>query len=128
MAELYRITHEDCSIFLGGTLENSKWNEIVKPIRELLYVLPNKTVISLKNYEAYNHQIIKKNIILSQKSNVFGILLIAKRKNLVDCFSFNLKTEKINHYVSEYTKKFQPPFMTGWKIGNLSNNSSFSIL
>jgi len=124
---LYQIKYSDGTIFCGGDYNDSKWKEINKPIAEIIYNFQGKAVV-LKGYESYNHQFIIKNMLLSGRKKLFGILLIAKEKNIIHCFCFNPKNQKLDYYKTEYTKKFQSPQMTGWKMGVSSEKPSFTIL
>jgi hypothetical protein len=117
---------EDGSSFLGKNIEDSSWKNINKPIKEITYTLQNNTV-KLIGYEEYNHLIYRTKII-GIGSKIIGTLLIAKQKNVLHCFSFDCKKETIQHLLYPCTKKFQPPQMTGWKIGISSEKPSFTIL
>lgn len=123
---LYQILFEDNSTFIGGTIENSLWQNINKPIKEITYNLYGK-IITLKNFISYNHLVIKGSI-LGKGNSLIGTCLIAKDKNIIHVFYFQLKNKNFEHLIYTNTKKFQPPQMTGWKIGIASENPSFTIL
>jgi hypothetical protein len=123
---LYQIIFEDDSIFIGKNIENSSWKYIDKPIKEITYTLQNNTV-KLNGYEEYNHLIYRTRVI-GIGAKIIGTLLLAKQGNMLHCFSFDCKKETMKHLIYPCTKKFQPPQMTGWKIGISSEKPSFTIL
>lgn len=123
---LYQIIYSDGSSFIGANIENSNWPIINKPIKEIIYTLKNNT-IKLNGYELYNHLVYRAKQI-GVGSKIIGTLLIAKQQNILHCFSFDCKKETMKHLIYPYTKKFQPPQMTGWKIGIPSEKPSFTIL
>lgn len=53
---LYTIVFEDKSVFAGGNLEETKWQEIPdKKISSIFYSLPFGGVLLLSKYEKYYH-------------------------------------------------------------------------
>lgn len=126
---MYKIIFEDLSEFIGGDLENSKWNEIPnKPIKKIEYSLLEKTAI-LENYEAYNHLVERVEFILiNNKPRINKILLMAKKNNTVYIFIFDLFTKEIYSEVHEFGKEYYGNFTTGWKLGILHQNPTYKIL
>ena len=122
---LYTITYESGEIFEGGSLEDSKWNNIINPIKELIYFFPNKTLI-LKNYDSYNHLCFRKFNILTKNTEITSILLIAQHKKTVSYFSYNLRTKTLKQELKE--KSDENIKYAGWKDGIYNQTAHYQII
>jgi hypothetical protein len=127
MTELFRIVYEDCSIFLGGNLIDSKWNQINKPIKSLIYKFGNKTIY-MAGYQEYNHLITRQNIINTQQRRISGIFLMGNNKNKIQIIEINLIKNEIITYERIKGKEYNNALTSGWKIGIINQISQFNIL
>lgn len=101
---LYTIIFEDSSSFLGGDLNNTKWNEIPpKKIRSLFYCLPNGDCIGLSKYDKYFHMI---EAVVDLNGNNRG------QKKLEYAYIMGLKEEDVRVYRINLCDKEK-------KIGNI---------
>ena len=113
---MYKITFSDGEIWQGGSIENSKWNEMpIKPIQSLNYTLSNKIII-LENYEAYNH-LIERIYTLDGRQYTTKIILLAKKENNVFKFEFDFLKRKINFDILTFGKEYYGRSTSGWKQG-----------
>lgn len=125
---MYRITFIDDTTFDGGTINNSKWNEMPpKQIKRLDYFLFDKKII-FENYEAYNH-IVEYSYIINIKQNIISkIILMAKKDNQIVAVLFDTlhKCVQIKNY--EFGREYLGRSTTGWKQGIPHQNPIFKVI
>jgi hypothetical protein len=125
---LYKIIFEDNSEFFGGDLNNSKWNEMPnKSISKIIYYSQIKT-IELSGYEEYNHLIVHKQNILSNKNNTIAVILMGKSFNQVTRFIFDLNNNKLLIDKVFEGQEFKDKPTIGWKEGMKNSCSNYKIL
>lgn len=128
---LYKIVFKDNAIYKGGdSLMDSKWRGIPedKEIASLIYSLPDGNLITLRDYEAYNH-------LIEATQNIYGsactrqviraIYLMGLKGNIVTSYRISLFEEKNSKYKlgditrREYIlgKEFRGQPTSGWKKG-----------
>jgi hypothetical protein len=112
--ELFSIIYADGTVFKGGTLLNSGWNEINKPIKELCYHFPTETLI-LSDYEKYNHIIVHRRKL--QMNWISHIIILAKKDNMLFRFIYVTKKNKLHADKTVYSENFNGRPISGWKIG-----------
>jgi len=126
---MYKIFFADNTIFEGGDLHNTKWNEMTdKSIQKIEFYLFNKTII-MQNYESYNllkekSQIINKNSL----ATIDKIFLMGKNKDMTLIYVFDLKKQESYPISCEYGKEYYNKSVTGWKKGLLNQNPSIEII
>ena len=122
---LYQIKFEDGSIFQGGNLENSKWNEMPdKPIESVeYYLLTNKVV--LENYEAYNH-LVERVSLMDGRMFISKVILLGKSQNKVLSVVFDFMKEKVYGLNSEFGYEYNGKAVSGWKAGVLNKIPKFT--
>jgi hypothetical protein len=115
MKPLYKLIFSDNSIFFGGNLYNTKWNEIPrKQIKELHYFLPNFQPIILKDFERYFHMVeVCCDLNGNNKIGVEAIYLMGKKDERVYVFKIDIKQNTIkkilyhqnNNFIKKLNKK-----------------------
>lgn len=95
---MYTIIFEDNSVFNGGTITDTKWNEIPnKKIKSLFYLLPNGDCLGLHKYDKYYHLIEATLDLIGEnkgKQKIEYAYIIGKRNNLVTIYKINLCNKK----------------------------------
>jgi len=126
---MYKVVYEDKTEFLGGDLQNSKWNEMPsKPISIIGYPIPNsKQILVMEGYEAYNHHI-ERGKFLDGSETLIRIILMGKSKNIVHCCSIDLKTSKIDIKTETFGRELRGGATTGWKEGKKLPNPQYYII
>lgn len=111
---MYKITYMDDSIFIGGDIANSRWNEICKPIKCLEYSLLKQPII-LKDYDAYNHLIEK--VYVQGQERILKIILMARKGEAVDCINIDFQNNKAYKSTALFGAEYCDRPTTGWKVG-----------
>lgn len=121
---MYKIIYEDNTIFKGNNLQNSKWNEIDKPIKSIHYNLINQ--ICMQGYEHYNHLIERANLSTGQ-CFFTKVLLLGKKGKRVDIIEIDLRKKETKSYKTEFGKEYNNNYTTGWKTGLQNQICGFEI-
>ena len=107
MKSLYTIIFKDNSNFLGGTLLETKWLQIPdKPIKRVIYSLPNGDNLVLNNYDKYFHfceattDLSGKN---QGKTRLEYDYILGKKDKLIICYKITL-FENSNHKIGDVEK------------------------
>ena len=126
---MYKVVYEDKTEFLGGDLQNSKWNKMPsRPITAIYYKIPNsKQTLVMKGYESYNHHI-ERGKFLDGSETLIRIILMGKFKNIVHCCSIDLKTSKIDVKTETFGRELRGGVTTGWKEGKSNRNPQYYII
>ena len=120
MKSLYTVIFEDNSNFLGGNFAETKWINIPnKPIKRIIYNLPNGDNLVLNGYDDYFHMC-EATTDLSGKNKGKTTLefdyIMGRRGRIVNCYKINIKTGNINLKVfnkeDNFIKKLNE---NGWK-------------
>ena len=126
---MYKVYFEDNTVFDGGTLNNSKWNEIPdKPIRKIEYKLLS-TTIKLEGYESYNHLLEMCSFITggvglgTNYKRLTKIILMGKRGDVVDAIVYNLLKKKAFKETLKAGQEYNNRPSNGWKTGLYSTPS-----
>ena len=109
MNHLFKIIFEDNTEFLGGTLSDSKWDQIPtdKRIQTLCYYLPEKT-IKLQGYDRYYHQVVRHYFLNSERrgeTQIGNSYLFAQHKNKVYVKKMNFQTSEIEEFELDINDK-----------------------
>ena len=124
---MYKIVFEDCTEFIGGEPDNSKWNEIPdKPIAELHYNFLGKE-ITLIGYEAYNHIIKHAFLIDSQQQAIVAVIIMVLEMGMVKRIIFDLIKKELIYDTVLYGREYNNKPTSGWKVGLKNAKSEFKI-
>lgn len=105
-------------LFVGGSPDNSKWNDIGnRLISKLEYALFNKKVC-VQGYSQYNH-IVTKHVSLSGECFISKIHLICAKEHSVKIFTWDIKKQCF--YVEDKAFSEELKKLSGWKSGIYSN-------
>lgn len=125
---MYTIIFQDGTCFEGGDLQNSLWNQIPdKPIKELYYKIGNN-ILKLKGYERYNHLIERASALFVKKSQISGIYILGERKDCVEKFYINLRTNKLEHSFTKFGQECKGRMTPGWKQGLPNLNPTYTLI
>jgi hypothetical protein len=114
MKSNYKVTFDDKTIFKGGDLTNSRWNEMPnKKIAQIEYHIDNQTLI-LANFKEYNHLVKRSLNIITQEQNITKLSLLAIEDSCIHSFVFDIKTETWTTNIYNLLEKQKS---TGWKEG-----------
>lgn len=113
---MYIITYKDNTTFNGGNIQNSKWNEIDKPILRIEYNLTNKPII-MQGYERYNHLIEYGWMSNVRKKITTAIYIMGLKNNKVDVIKINCVKKRITSSKKQFGKELSDSSTTGWKEG-----------
>ena len=125
---LYRVRFDDGSIFEGGnTYKETKWLEIPdKKIKAISFYLPDGNILTLRNYEEYNHIIeATQDVYKSNKFTIRYQYLMGKKENKVISYRITLfqsqdsryKIGDITRREYEYGKEYNGKATSGWHKG-----------
>jgi len=117
---MYKITYINNSCFISKNPTDSRWNEINNIIKKLEYDLGGKKII-LDGYEAYNHLVVRHYALLSKKQFISKIILLAKNKDKVIKFVFDLIKKRFTIEEELFGKEFDGQATTGWKNGEYNH-------
>lgn len=123
---MYKITFIDGSQFISKSNPqiDSQWNKIPnKPIKKLEYNYLGIRVI-LEGYNKYNHLVGKANAIFIGKNFTSFIKLLAKDKNNIIIFIWDLIKKEFKKEIKKVDKM---NLSTGWKQGFSVNNPTYKI-
>ena len=115
---MYIVTFQDNTKFQGGTINNSRWLFIPnKPIQKIEFNLFKK-IITLSDFEAYNHLIEKAVSLVGVKfTRVTQIILMGKSGKTVIRVTIDLLKRKVYAEKVEFGKEYRNKPTTGWKKG-----------
>jgi len=122
---MYKVIYKDESVFEGGNFENSKWNEINKPIKELIYTVGHTQII-LKGYEKYNH-LIERVHLVGRGTFISNIILMGCKNDIVQVIKLNIQKRIIEQYISYWNQEYNEKSTTGWKEGLKNQKCGFEI-
>ena len=107
--------YADDTFFTGQSL-NGDWKKAPeKPIKEMVYVLGEKT-IKLTGFKEYNHCVEIIHTITKQKS-IARILLMGRNEKTSDLIVIDLKQKKVFKQTVLHGKEYNGMIITGWKEG-----------
>lgn len=113
---LYTVRYADGTTFEGGTIQDSKWNEINKPIAELIYHFASHH-IRLTGFKEYNHVLEIPCLILSGQRFLSKIMLMGYDGEKVIIFTINLVTKKTYKTIRLKGREYNKKPTSGWKVG-----------
>ena len=125
---MYKVKFTDGSEFTGGTIEDSKWNEMPdKEILEIDYFLGEK--FKLSGFKEYN-QLVTKVITINPKTQKQQIqytelFLMGYAKGKVHILKFDFNSRQCSLSVSTKAKAYYGRSVTGWKKGDLNCGTLF---
>ena len=124
---MYIIIFEDGTRFIGGSLENSLWNNIPdKRIKRIQYKYKGHIFI-LEGYENYNH-IIEKSFV-NNKDIILKIILMGKISLQVESIVIDVKSNQAFRVLCDWGKEYRNFPTTGWKLGQeVSLNPTIKII
>ena len=118
---MYKVYFTDNSVFEGGTLNNSKWNDMPnKSIIKIEYRL-GKAGIMLSGYESYNHLVERSRFMTGNYERITKVILLGKKMSQVDVIIYDLIKKTVVKKQLEYGKEYNNRPTTGWKKGHLSS-------
>jgi hypothetical protein len=123
---LFSIVYNDETTFEGGTVLDSKWNDIIKPIKSLTYHLGNISIY-LEGYKEYNHILEITTILNSNQPFISKILLLAYDGNKVIIFKFDLIKQTFNKVIRIKDREYNKKPASGWKRGTTIQNHIYRI-
>lgn len=110
---MYNVIFEDGSVFEGGEITNSKWNEMPdKAIKILEYPFETRELI-FEGFESYNHLIEKIQVIQHNENKLSKIIILAKHEDKIIQIHYDLETRELSKHSGEYNGRQT----TGWKRG-----------
>lgn len=118
---MYEVTFVDNTKFIGGSIEDSKWNLIPdNPIEKIVYYVGQKFCLS--GFEKYNH-LVTKVITINPKTNQKAIaytelFLMGLRQNMVYTIIIDLNTRQVRRDAKYFGHEYNNRETTGWKIGS----------
>lgn len=124
---MYKITFLDGIIFEGGNPENSKWLfSPNKPIQKLEYKFLG-SLITLENYEAYNHLVERVAFLQGKGQRITKVILMVKKGNDVMKLIYDLKRGQIYSDVALFGHEYQGKPCSGWKVGIIGRKPKASF-
>jgi hypothetical protein len=104
---LFTAVLEDNSIFIGGTLQNTKWLEIPsdKKIKRIFYTLPDGNYLCLDLYDKYYHMIEAVTDLSGKNAGKVDIecaYIMGRKDNKITVYNINIKNGNILR--TEYDK------------------------
>lgn len=122
---MYKIIFEDGSNFEGGTIHDSKWNDMpTNKIKRLEYYLFAKTII-LENYEEYNHIIEYSHIMSINQTFVSKIILMGKCSEEIHSIIIDISKKSVSLQKSLIGQEYNNKPTSGWKVGILDLTPKF---
>lgn len=117
MNNLISIKFNNGEIWSGGSIGNSCWASMPNlSIQKLTYTIFNKQYI-FNNYLKYNH-LLEKVYIFNQKELLTQCIIMGLKDNdLVEGYSFNLKTQQVIKFVRFFGQEYNGKPTYGWKEG-----------
>ncbi len=110
MKALYTVIFEDRTNYIGKDYYNTGWEQIPnKPIKRIIYTLPNGDNLVLNGYESYFHMceatfdLNGKN---KGKTKLEFDYIIGKIRSLVVCYKINVITGNIEKIIYKEEDKF----------------------
>ena len=114
---LFEAVYLDNSKSYGGSLADSKWNDIHEPIKRLTINLGCKHLI-LEGYDAYNHLIEKAVGLIGKVNQITKQVLFAKKGDKVYVFMVDFTNNcKLVQSVWDFGIEFNNKPTSGWKEG-----------
>jgi hypothetical protein len=125
---LYQVRFLDNTVFNGGEIHtNSKWKEIpIKPIKQITFCLPDGNLLTLRDYEEYNHFYeATKDFFGSSKFTQRYLYLMGKKNGKVKSYRVTLfETKDSKFKIGDITsreyesgKEYSGKPTAGWKTG-----------
>jgi hypothetical protein len=123
---MYTITFIDNTIFHGGSIERSNWNNMPnKAIKKVEYFLLNHHVI-LENFESYNH-LVEHRTLLNNNDTIIKTLLIGKTNDKVYMIIFDIIKKDVYLNIVDFGTEYFGKSTTGWKVGLNNQSISYKI-
>jgi hypothetical protein len=113
---MYLVNFITGETFRGGNPNNSKWNEINKPIKSIKYKTPINTIL-LQDYEAYNHIVERVGFIQGSGQLITKVILMVKSGEDVMKLILDVRKNKIYSKLAKFGKEYNNKPTTGWKEG-----------
>jgi len=124
---MYKITFIDSSIYIGGSVKDSKWNFMpLKPIKSLEYHIGKQRIL-LSGYEKYNH-LVEHTIMLGIGQRINRLILMAKKEENVLKIIFDFVKNKIKYDAADFGREYRGQSTTGWKEGIMGEKPQCQIL
>lgn len=125
---MYSIYFEDNTVFQGGTIEDSKWNDIPldKSIIRVEYTI-NEHKVVLEGYEAYNH-IVEKTFIVNQGCRANKLILMVKKDQDVMLIVYDLVKQSFKPDLKIFGKEYNNKPVKGWKRGVLGQKGKIQVM
>lgn len=120
---MYKVCFDDDTFCNGGTINNSKWNDIPsKQITKLEYFLDDRVII-LKGFKAYNHIVEYAHAIFGAKfRKITQVVIMGQYNDKVAMVTIDFMNKKITKAIKDFGKEFKNKPTTGWKAGITSSN------
>ncbi|HED05176.1 MAG TPA: hypothetical protein ENI61_00660 [Ignavibacteria bacterium] len=117
---MYTVIFNDNSQFIGGSINDSKWNEMPnKPIKKLTYYVKN--TYGLSGFEKYNHLVTKVITVspkIKEKSVIYTeLFLMGLRNQIVYMIIVDLMTGKVRRDARHSGSEYNGRKSEGWKLG-----------
>jgi len=114
---MYKIIFEDSTEFLGGEIQDSRWNTMPnKPIKKLIYNVGEKEIV-LEGYDSYNHLVERISIVGKSSNRITQLYLMAKKDDNVLIISIDPVTNKFRFDPAIFGREYYNKATTGWKSG-----------
>jgi len=126
---MYRIIFNDGDIWLGSEPEQSNWKQMPnKPIKKIEYTLFNKKAI-FEGYESYNHLVERTCFIFNNnKEKINKVFLMARKKDSVYCFVFDLFAKEVYPSTYIFGKEYYGKPTSGWKEGLKDSSTYYNLI
>jgi len=112
----YKVEFIDNTSFIGGDVDNSKWNEMpIKPIKKITYFFAGHKIL-LENYEAYNH-VVEHTLFIQKGTNILNPTLMVKKGNNVLKLTFDRQKSEFGYNLADWGKEWKGKAHPGWKEG-----------
>ena len=120
MKSLFIIIFGDKTTYRGGDYSNSGWLNIPdKPIKRIIYRLPQGGKLILDGYDTYFHMTEAVTGILGKnkgKQKIEFDYIMGQRKGIITCYKINIKTKDIKKEIFNEEDKFIKGLnKIGWK-------------
>ena len=120
MKSLYTVIFEDKTSYVGDNYFKTGWVEMPnKPIKRIIYTLPNGDNLVLNGYESYFHMCEAVQDLSGKnkgKTKLEFDYIIGKLRSLVTVYKINIINGKIEKKIYKETDKFVVGLnKTGWK-------------
>lgn len=109
---MFKIIFEDDTLFLGGNLLKTRWNEIFKSIKSIEYYFKEKKLY-LEGFDQYNHLVEATWDMTNKKTKIERTHLLVKYNDWYLDYTFNFK----KNLIAVKKLPWEENKSSGWKIG-----------